>query len=334
MHAKKQVSKMPDQSTLVSTNSVPEDDTPIGTSGVLCHVLQKLRKYAPFDDVPLVFEGETGTGKGTLAQYLHSISPRAKRPFLVVDLGRLDPGTITSELFGHLRGSFTGAVSDARGLLVSAQGGTVFLDELQNASPDTQRRLLRVVDTGEILPVGGSRTVHVDLRLITATNIPISRLLSERGFLPDLAARLLFAPIRIPALRDHPKDIPLLVARFLGEFWARSGYAIEPRIHPSLMAALRQAIWPGNIRELSTTIHRLLIEAAPAPVIGLEHCEDDLAFLRTAKQGDVQLTRARNAELKQQLGTSTAVWESLGLNKTKYYRQLNACPRDEVPQER
>jgi DNA-binding NtrC family response regulator len=303
-------------------------DTPVGESGVFRHVLDKIRRYAPHDDVPVVFEGETGTGKSILARYLHSLSPRARRPYLEIDLGTLDEGTLTSELFGHTKGAFTGAVADARGLFAHAHGGAVFLDELQYASRATQLRLLRIVDTGELRPIGASRGLHVDVRIITATNVPIARLLSERDFLPDLAARLLVAPIRVPPLREHRSDIPLLVERFLEELWPKSGYSNAPRLHPALVSALQLAPWPENIRGLAFTIRRLLIESSPAPVIGLEHCQDDLAHLRTATIRGRRPTPAEAEQLVREFGNVSQAARHLQVSRTTMYRYLDGSAGD------
>jgi DNA-binding NtrC family response regulator len=218
-------------------------------------------------------------------------------------------------------------------VFVDAHGGTVFLDELQNASRATQQRLLQIADTGELRPLGASRTVHVDVRLITATNVPIAQLLARRDFLPDLAERLLTTPIRIPPLREHRDDIPLLVTHFVRVLWPKCGYRTSPRIHPALMSALQLAPWPGNVRALSFTVRRLLIESMPAPIIGLEHCQEDLAYLRTATAHGRRPTPAEAEQLVREFGNLSEAARHLQVSRTTMYRYLDRGTDVERPED-
>ena len=302
-----------------------QPDLPIGESSVFRQMMDKVRRYAPFDDMPVVFEGETGTGKTILARFLHSLSPRARKPFEPIDLGTLEDGVAASELLGHARGAFTGAIADARGPFTSAHGGTVFLDELENASAAVQRCLLRVTGEGELRPVGASRSMRLDVRLITATNVPIGELVTARRLLPDLAARLCGCPIRIPPLREHASDIPLLVRHFVRSYMAKLGYERAPAVDPALMAALVRNEWPENVRGLSRVVYRLLIEAAPATTITIQHCRDDLGELVGRRARDGRRTADEAHEALRACGSATEAARRLGVSRATFYRLLKGA---------
>jgi DNA-binding NtrC family response regulator len=199
----------------------------------------------------------------------------------------------------------------------------VFLDELENATPAVQRRLLFISESGELRPLGATRNVHVDIRLVTATNIPLRELVAKKLFLPDLAARLSGCPIMLPPLHRRRQDIPLLVGYFIARFARATSYEKDPDFTVPLLSALQAAPWPDNVRGLAFTVRRLMIEAFPATVIGLEHCVDDLAFLRSVGTGTGRPTRAEAEALVREYGSVAAAAQQLGISRATFYRCLS-----------
>jgi two-component system response regulator AtoC len=210
-------------------------------------------------DAPVLVTGETGTGKELVARAVHRHGSRASRPFVPVNCGALPEGLLESELFGHLRGAFTGAVADKKGLFEEARGGTIFLDEIGEMSPALQVRLLRVLETGEVRPVGATRAMSVDVRVIAATHRDLERAVREGGFRQDLFYRLHVFAVHVPPLRERRADVPLLAAHFLAVFRAKGRGAAS--LSAGALAALAGHDWPGNVRELENTLERLVAEA-------------------------------------------------------------------------
>jgi DNA-binding NtrC family response regulator len=213
--------------------------------------------YASDSAVPVLIQGESGTGKELVAHAVHDHGRRAARPFVALNCGAVPETLLESELFGHTRGAFTGAVADRKGVFEQAHGGTVFLDEIGETSPAMQVRLLRVLQDGEVRPVGAGRTVHVDTRIIAATNVDLERAVAEQRFRQDLFYRLSVIVIELPPLRERREDIPLLVEQFLRNASARTGRPTT--IAAEALAALAEYRWPGNVRELENTIERLVV---------------------------------------------------------------------------
>jgi len=209
-------------------------------------------------DTTVLLTGESGTGKELVACAIHFSSPRKDRSFVAVDCGAITPSLIASELFGHVRGAFSGAVADHNGLIQAADGGTLFLDEISNLSLELQATLLRVIEAGEVRAVGASDSVKVDVRYIAATNRDLRALVDEGSFREDLFYRFNVFPIDLPPLREHREDIPLLARHFLSIFCAKMHKHIED-FTPEAMDALMQCEWPGNVRELSNVVERLVI---------------------------------------------------------------------------
>jgi len=207
--------------------------------------------------VPVLIIGESGTGKELVARALHTNSRRSSRPFVAVNCGAIAESLVESELFGHARGAFTGAVADTKGIFEQAQGGTVFLDEIGETSLALQVKLLRVLEQGEVRPVGATRVVRVDNRIIAATNADIERAVADKQFRDDLYYRLSVIVIRIPPLRERRDDIPLLVTDFLKKACTRAGRRVD--LAPEALAALVAYDWPGNVRQLENTIERLVL---------------------------------------------------------------------------
>jgi len=228
----------------------------IGRSAGMLTVYKQIA-YAADSWAPVLITGESGTGKELIARAIHRHSRRASRPFVAVNCGALVETLLESELFGHVRGSFTGAVSDHKGVFEQAHGGSVFLDEIGDTTPALQVKLLRVLQEAEVRPVGSTRTVRVDARVIAATNVDLDRAVAEHRFRQDLYYRLSVIVIHLPPLRDRRGDIPLLIDQFLRASSVRSGRNVA--ISPGAVNALVNYEWPGNVRELENTIERLVV---------------------------------------------------------------------------
>jgi transcriptional regulator with GAF, ATPase, and Fis domain len=231
---------------------------------------------APTDATVLVL-GETGTGKELIARAIHRISPRRERTFVKLNCASIPSGLLESELFGHEKGAFTGAVSQKLGRLELAHQGTLFLDEVGEIPLELQPKLLRALQEKEFERLGGTRTIRVDLRLIAATNRDLDQMVKEGSFRSDLYYRLKVFPIELPPLRERPEDIPLLVSYFVDKHARHLGRRIET-ISPETMAALTQWRWPGNIRELENFLERAVIlsqgTVLRAPLSELHTTED------------------------------------------------------------
>jgi len=203
--------------------------------------------------------GETGTGKEVVANAIHSRSPRTGGPFIRVNCGAIPEALMDSELFGHEKGAFTGAIGRRRGRFERADGGTIFLDEIGELPPEAQVRLLRVLQEKEIERVGGSETIQVDIRIIAATHRDLEKLVAEGKFRADLYYRLRVFPIAIPPLRQRPEDIPVLLQHFIQKKATEMKMAVTPGIDPEALERLMQYAWPGNARELENAVERELI---------------------------------------------------------------------------
>ena len=229
----------------------------IGSSEVLRQVLAQVSKVAPTDSTVLIL-GETGTGKELIARAIHNRSKRSARAFIRVNCAAISPSLIASELFGHEKGSFTGALQRHLGRFESADGGTIFLDEVGDLPPETQVALLRVLQEREFERVGGSQTVSVDVRVLAATNRDLSAAVAEGTFRQDLFYRLNIFPIQIPALRERVDDIPLLVGYLIDRYAQKAGKKIR-NINKKTSDLFQAYDWPGNIRELQNVIERAVI---------------------------------------------------------------------------
>jgi len=295
-------------------------------------VLARVARYAACDHVTILLEGESGTGKNFLARRVHALSPRASGPFREVSLAACDDALAGSELFGHERGAFTDARQRRVGHFVSADGGTLFLDELGKASPVVQRKLLRVLETGECWPVGADRSVPVRVRLVAATNVSLPTLVARDQFLPDLYARLGCCRIVIPPLRERRADIPALVEGAIRRHAPLCGYEGDgPIVDPELMEVLIRAPWPYNIRQLEGTILRLLIDACGAPVLTPALCVDDLTQLAADPIApgtfDVRLSAHSVSDDQmeravREAGSVSAAARRLGVHRATIYRRI------------
>jgi len=229
----------------------------IGTSSALQMVLARAAKVAPTDSTVLIM-GETGTGKELIARAIHKRSKRSERPFISVNCAAVPSSLIMSELFGHEKGAFTGAVQRRLGRFELAEGGTIFLDEVGDLPMETQIALLRVLQEREFERVGGTEVLRADVRVISATNCDLQAAIADGGFRSDLYYRLNVFPIKLPPLRDRKEDVPLLVNYFVDRYATRAGKKIK-HIQKKALEALQEYSWPGNVRELQNVIERSLI---------------------------------------------------------------------------
>jgi len=229
----------------------------VGDSSSIRRVMERVERVAPTDTRVLV-TGESGTGKELVARAIHRLSRRSDRPFVEVNCAAIPSELIESELFGHVRGSFTGAVQDRAGKFEQADGGTLFLDEVGDMSMAAQAKVLRALEEGRVTRVGGQKAKEVDVRVVSATNKELDREIEEGGFREDLYYRLNVVPIHVPPLRDRSEDIPLLVEHFVGLMRMREGLPAR-KFSPEAIDRLRDLAWPGNVRELRNTVERLLI---------------------------------------------------------------------------
>lgn len=247
----------------VKADKFPDDfsdfDMVVGPSPAMKKVLEIVRRVSPTDSTILI-TGESGTGKELLAREIHKHSPRRHAPFVVVDCGALVETLFESELFGHVKGSFTGAYATKHGRFEVANGGTIFLDEISNISLNIQAKLLRVIQEREITRVGSSRPIKVDVRIIAATNQDLATCVHQGTFREDLFYRLSVVPIHLPPLRYRKEDIPYLLDYFLQKYCQKAKKKIKS-IPPQVRTALIEYNWPGNIRELENTIERAVVLA-------------------------------------------------------------------------
>jgi transcriptional regulator with GAF, ATPase, and Fis domain len=229
----------------------------VGESLAIQNVLKTIEKVAQADSTVLI-TGESGTGKELVARAIHDGSLRANKPLVIVNCGAIPSELLEAELFGHVKGAFTGATQSRQGRFELAHGGTLFLDEVGDIPLHLQVKLLRVLQTRQFEPVGSSKTIEVDVRILAATNRDLEEGVQKKEFREDLYYRLNVIPVKIPALRERKSDIPLLVHHFVQQFNGVTGYTVEA---PSgqIMEALMAYDWPGNVRELENLMERLVI---------------------------------------------------------------------------
>jgi len=252
----------------------------VGNSLPIRRVLERIEKVAA-TDARILISGENGTGKELVARAVHRLSSRSDTVFIEVNCAAIPSELIESELFGHLRGSFTGAFADRAGKFEQANGGTLFLDEIGDMSRDAQAKVLRVLEQGVLTRIGGSEAVEVDVRVLSATNKNLEQEIEDGGFREDLFYRLNVVPIRVPSLRERQEDIPMLVTHFSEGMVAREGSA--PRVFSdAAMERLKTLTWPGNVRELRNTVERLLILSD-----GSEITSDDVDLLTISRARSV-----------------------------------------------
>lgn len=300
-----------------------DDGGLLGGSAPFIEARTLCERAAP-TDVPVLITGESGTGKEVFARYLHAKSRRSGGPFIAVNCGALSPALLESTLFGHKRGAFTGAVSDAPGLFVEADKGTLFLDELGDMDPSLQVKLLRALESGEVLPVGAARPLTVDVRLVSATHRPLEEMVEKRAFRDDLYWRVRGIEVALPRLADRVGDVPLLAQHFLNQAHAlvpRSGRGMAT-LSPGALRRVEAYSWPGNLRELRHEMQRALVMAAGRGEI----LEEDLS---PAVRGDAGRAGARGRRLagepNEGEGESATLEEKIAaLEKREITRALSA----------
>jgi transcriptional regulator with GAF, ATPase, and Fis domain len=268
------------------TSALPEGPLLVGTHRVIREVLDLVLRVAPTDD-PILVLGETGTGKELIARRLHHASPRAGKPLVVLNCAALSETLLESHLFGHVRGAFTDAREDRVGAFVQADGGTLFLDEVGEMSPACQAKFLRVLEGGEVTPVGGSEPRHVDVRIVAATNRDLAVEVHGGRFRQDLFYRLRGIEIQLPPLRERREDIPLLAEFFLRMAAERKGKRIRG-FEPALLDLLCRAPWPGNVRELRHAVESL-VTLAQGEILAL-------ADLPASLRADLEREAVRSVE--------------------------------------
>src|SRR5262249_735958 len=267
----------------------------VGQSAALHRVLRQVETVATTDATVLVL-GETGTGKELMARAIHDLSNRRDRPFVKVNCAAIPSGLLESELFGHERGAFTGAIGQKIGRFETADGGTLFLDEVGEMPLELQAKLLRVLQEQEFERLGSSRTIKVDVRVVAATNRDLRRMVEEGRFRDDLYYRLNVFPIHLPPLGERSEDIPALVRYFVDRFARRMNRCIEV-IPDEAFRAMQRCAWPGNVRELYNFIERaVILSPGPTleiPVAELEQTEPPLA----QKNGTATLAQLERASI-------------------------------------
>jgi two-component system nitrogen regulation response regulator NtrX len=315
---------------------VDRRETMIGESHTIRQLREQIAMAAPTNGRVLIY-GENGTGKELVARTIHELSRRRNSAFVEVNCAAIPEDLIESELFGHVRGAFTGAVADRRGRFELADGGTIFLDEIGDMSLKTQAKVLRVLQEQSMEPVGGTASVRVDARVLAATNKDLQTEIRGGRFREDLYFRLNVIPIFVPALRDRQDDIPLLAEHFMAGLAQEYGRRVK-KFDASAMGVLQQYAWPGNVRELRNVIERLMIM-----VVGDSIAVDDLSFLEhnaaprpgaepAAPAGRLTLYEARDQferdlilrTLAAQQGNMSRTAEVLGVERSNLYRKMKA----------
>jgi PAS domain S-box-containing protein len=295
----------------------------VGRHPSMQEVFDTIREFADVN-VPILIQGESGTGKEMVAKALHQLSRRSAGPFVPVNCGALPEGTLESELFGHVKGAFTGAIHDRKGRFGLAEEGTIFLDEIGEISPAMQVKLLRVIQEKCYMPVGGEKSVKADVRVICATNKDL-KLLTQRGlFRTDLFYRLAVMPIQIPPLRERSSDIPLLVEYFLDKFSADTGKSVKD-IKPDALELLRHYSWPGNVRELGNAIQYGMVKChtgvldIPQLPPEIRERQDSVAISKAGRPPKLDPPAVLDA-LRASGGNRAAAARLLNVSRTTLYR--------------
>ena len=303
---------------------------PVGTSKSWLDVLRLVETVAPTDSTVLI-QGESGTGKEVIARYIHELSTRTEGPFLSINCGALPESLLESELFGHVKGSFTGAVKDKLGLFGASSKGTFFLDEIGETTPATQVKLLRALQHREVIPVGATEAVPVDTRLVAATNRDLGEEIRTGNFRSDLYYRLNVIAIHLPPLRQRPDDIPILAEHFLQRIAATR--AEEPkRLGLAVRDALLDYAWPGNVRELENALERSVI-LTEGPEIGVatlpervtQRRAEPLVSTRTPPNPTLEAVERAYIMwvLQAENGNKSRTAEILGIDPSTLYRKLS-----------
>jgi DNA-binding NtrC family response regulator len=311
---------------------------PLGKSRAFQEVLRLAEQVAPTESTVLI-QGESGTGKEVIARFIHELSTRADGPFLSLNCGALPESLLESELFGHVKGSFTGAVRDKQGLFAAARGGTFFLDEIGEMSPATQVKLLRVLQEREAIPVGGTEAIPVDVRVVAATNRNLEEDIKRGRFRSDLYYRLNVIAIHLPPLRERRDDIEIFVSAFL-EHIAAERREPPKRLDPEALQAVMHYDWPGNVRELENALERAVV-LTKSETIGRAAMPDRIAepqaepVVSERPHTNPTLEVIEQAYIRWVLenegGNKTRAAEVLGIDPSTLYRKLSRYDGTEKP---
>jgi DNA-binding NtrC family response regulator len=295
----------------------------IAESPAMRPVLEAIARVGP-SDASVLITGENGVGKGVVAQALHAASHRRQQPLVTVNTSNIPESVFESELFGHVAGAFTDARADRVGRFKVADGGTLFLDEIATIPLNLQPKLLRALESGQFEPVGSSRTSHVNVRILSATNADLGREVSEGRFRPDLLYRLNTVEIRVPPLRDRKEDIPLLAVRFLHGYVARYRKPVSG-FDNACLQVLMNCPWPGNVRELDHTVERAVLMAGDSVIrasdLGLSAEAGPAQQTDQMTLDDMERAAIRNA-LARAGGDITKAAKALGVSRGALYRRI------------
>ena len=300
-------------------------DNMIGSSPAMKRVFDIVRRAAP-SSATVLLQGPNGSGKDLVAHAIHNLSPRAKGPFVAVNCGAIPETLIESELFGHEKGAFTGAVAQRAGSFESADHGTLFLDEIGELPLQMQVKLLRALENRSFTRVGGTQTVEVDIRVVAATNRDLKTLVAEGKFREDLYFRLNVVEIYMPALKDRATDIPLLVSRFIKELSEKNGGSVTG-ITPAAMKLLERYSWPGNVRELRNVVERMIVLSSGG-MLDVEDVPDQLKASVAPVPLSSTVTIGENekaqilAVLKECGDNRSEAARRLGISRRTIYRKL------------
>jgi two-component system C4-dicarboxylate transport response regulator DctD len=301
----------------------------IGRSRLMQDVYAQI-EVAARSAAPVLIVGETGVGKELVARAIHHQSARAQGPFIPVNAGALPESTLESELFGHARGSFTGALAEREGRLVTASGGTLLLDEIESIPLRAQVQLLRVLDDGMVVPLGSDKSRRVDIRLICASNVDLSEEVRKATIREDFYHRIMVLAIQVPPLRERTEDIPLLVSHFLRQAAERNGIPV-PELPADALETMLGHSWPGNVRELKNAVERMVISshkgvAGPfAP--DLRFASDRLLSLpatpgRLKDEMENVERSVIEAALRENQGEINATYKALGISRRALYERM------------
>ncbi len=312
----------------IRLQSMPPSDRPTGKNRTFVDVLKLAETVAPTESTVLI-TGESGSGKEVLARYIHALSGRAEGNFLSLNCGALPEGLLESELFGHVKGSFTGAVKDKIGLFEAANGGTLFLDEIGEMTAATQVRLLRALQEREVIPVGSTEVRHVDVRILAATNSDLNEKIRRGTFRSDVYYRLNVIALHLPPLRERKDDIPVLASLFLDKLLERKG---EKVLGDDTLEALCAYDWPGNVRELANALERAVVVASDGE-ISVEHlpevvrATDAKPLVTNEPPPNPSMEAIEKAYIQWVLtaegGNKSKAAEVLGIDPSTLYRKLN-----------
>jgi transcriptional regulator with PAS, ATPase and Fis domain len=319
--AEKSLGAVEEENDSATIDDLPDTEM-IGSSPRMIEIYKTLSRVAPTDATVLI-EGETGTGKELIAGMIHRNSKRAQQQFVPVDCGAIAPSLLESELFGTLRGAYTGADRDRMGVFEAAHNGTVFLDEIGDIDLGFQLKLLRFLQEREIRPLGSARAKKVDVRVIAATNKDVQKMVEEGKFREDLWYRLNVVRLTVPPLCERTSDIPLLVHYFLKRYNER--YGLDTKITDSGVEALEDYSWPGNIRQLQHLVERLTI-LAPGGRIDKAVAEAAIEQMDSRDHGNESLAEAETDQIRRVLtatnGNKTRAAKILGIERKTLYRKL------------